>query len=793
MAAPAGSTTGHPAEPIEERDNPLPRPAFSSRRPSSHARLISTTSVPEDAPMKEDLVLDIVTPVEGEDKPREIGRIAACFGRFTIRVRNHMPSIFWLSLYVLACMALFWERFAKYKAMPSWHLVGPCVAISKGCAQLTKFSMLLLLLPVSRFFLTVGRGKLKWLIPVDELISFHKVLGMTWAIAGFVHGVVFMSCTWPMEISAAPDTFHRYFGAAPQPTYSEVYFTWTTISGFCMVAIVLVAFPLASSMLRQGMWSKAPKLLQHVVGFNAFFYTHFLLLSSFFFIIWHGTHNSTFGHFPTNDTWLWVLPGLFVWVIDRFIRLHRSLFNYKHEVKVLKAVPFYGNVIALKIKKPETFLYKAGQYMFVQCPEIASFECVHIKVSGDWTKAFFDTFKKRLDEAMNSPADPPPSHKTIEVDSDAPPAMSVDDLVPGGFDPASRPGKLERGMTFRLRFPALRLDGPFGAPAQDFYKYKVVVLIGTGIGLTPFASILRDLLHSIKARDDVNLEQKRVDKLTEVEKVYLHWTTRDKRTFDWLTQHVADFDDQDGSLDLNIHDSLRSKTLRHVPSRANHPNSTWFASKSLVRTPSLSFTQELQRMSSNQGKAPPPSNPEADQWAEPFPLNRLTSSSNPSFHNRLDRILSGKQLRMGDDGWPLVPDDVAEGDVIKTAHDVSTGVARPTLLRRASTRLERVMDAVFDQPEREEAETFSLTSFSRIESIARLQKQQKNTEVLFASHKGRPDFDYILEQTKAAHPDTKIGVFFCGAKLVAAALQNLCIKHSATAGSTSFDFHQEHF
>lgn len=42
----------------------------------------------------------------------------------------------------------------------------------------------------------------------------------------------------------------------------------------------------------------------------------------------------------------------------------------------------------------------------------------------------------------------------------------------------------------------------------------------------------------------VNLEQKRVTKLAPVEKVYLHWTTRDKRTFDWLTQHVADFEVQ---------------------------------------------------------------------------------------------------------------------------------------------------------------------------------------------------------------------------------------------------------
>ena len=48
------------------------------------------------------------------------------------------------------------------------------------------------------------------------------------------------------------------------------------------------------------------------------------------------------------------------------------------------------------------------------------------------------------------------------------------------------------------RFPRLRIDGPYGAPAQDYRKYDVLLLIGLGIGATPFISILKDLLHVIK-------------------------------------------------------------------------------------------------------------------------------------------------------------------------------------------------------------------------------------------------------------------------------------------------------
>lgn len=45
--------------------------------------------------------------------------------------------------------------------------------------------------------------------------------------------------------------------------------------------------------------------------------------------------------------------------------------------------------------------------------------------------------------------------------------------------------------------PKLLIDGPYGAPAQDYMKYDVLLLVGLGIGATPFISILKDLLNNI--------------------------------------------------------------------------------------------------------------------------------------------------------------------------------------------------------------------------------------------------------------------------------------------------------
>lgn len=43
-------------------------------------------------------------------------------------------------------------------------------------------------------------------------------------------------------------------------------------------------------------------------------------------------------------------------------------------------------------------------------------------------------------------------------------------------------------------FTQIRLEGPFGGGNQDWYKFEVAVMVGGGIGVTPYASILNDLV-----------------------------------------------------------------------------------------------------------------------------------------------------------------------------------------------------------------------------------------------------------------------------------------------------------
>jgi hypothetical protein len=61
------------------------------------------------------------------------------------------------------------------------------------------------------------------------------------------------------------------------------------------------------------------------------------------------------------------------------------------------------------------------------------------------------------------------------------------------------------------RLPKLLIDGPYGSPAQDYSKYDVLLLVGLGIGATPFISILKDLLNNI-----IKMEEEEVSDLSPV-------------------------------------------------------------------------------------------------------------------------------------------------------------------------------------------------------------------------------------------------------------------------------------
>ena len=92
------------------------------------------------------------------------------------------------------------------------------------------------------------------------------------------------------------------------------------------------------------------------------------------------------------------------------------------------------------------------------------------------------------------------------------------------------------------------VDGPFGAPASDFFRAKHAVLIATGIGVTPFSSILQSIMHrfwankrtcpecNYKWSDDISAG------LFNLKKVDFFWINRDQRSFEWFVQLLSELE-----------------------------------------------------------------------------------------------------------------------------------------------------------------------------------------------------------------------------------------------------------
>lgn len=77
-----------------------------------------------------------------------------------------------------------------------------------------------------------------------------------------------------------------------------------------------------------------------------------------------------------------------------------------------------------------------------------------------------------------------------------------------------------------INFPKAKLFGPYGAPTQKYTDFIWLVFIASGIGATPFASILNNIILSITKNPD-----KRI-------KVQFYWMQRQAHQFNWLIELI---------------------------------------------------------------------------------------------------------------------------------------------------------------------------------------------------------------------------------------------------------------
>ncbi|KAG0463280.1 hypothetical protein HPP92_019349 [Vanilla planifolia] len=111
------------------------------------------------------------------------------------------------------------------------------------------------------------------------------------------------------------------------------------------------------------------------------------------------------------------------------------------------------------------------------------------------------------------------------------------------------------------RFPKLLIDGPYGAPAQNYTNYDILLLIGLGIGATPFISILKDLLNNIISTEEAQCSDRsnlNKIKLKVPRRAYFYWVTREQTSLEWFTGVMNNVAECDQNHAIELHNYLTS-------------------------------------------------------------------------------------------------------------------------------------------------------------------------------------------------------------------------------------------
>lgn len=169
---------------------------------------------------------------------------------------------------------------------------------------------------------------------------------------------------------------------------------------------------------------------------------------AFITIIIHGLH------LGTPNTWKWVLGPIIIYVLDIVVRTFREKRSYlllsKH------SAAFQGRDI-VKIRLPRVFHFQAGQYAELKIPQLSAFQwhpftiasaphepelIFYIKAVGNWTISLHELFGEKIN-----------NEDALDIE--------------------------------------IHIRGPYGAPAQHFGQFDRVILVGGGVGATPFCSVAK--------------------------------------------------------------------------------------------------------------------------------------------------------------------------------------------------------------------------------------------------------------------------------------------------------------
>ncbi|XP_073969944.1 dual oxidase isoform X3 [Rhodnius prolixus] len=414
-------------------------------------------------------------------------------------LEENRQNIFYLFLFYVITIALFVERFIHYSFLAEHtdlrHIMGVGIAITRGSAASLSFCYSLVLLTMSRNLLTkLKEFSIQQYIPLDSHIVFHKIAACTALFFSLLHTVghivnFYHVSTQPLEhVHCLTSEVHFPSDYKPGITF-WLFQTITGITGVLLFIVMTIIFVFAHPTIRK----KAYKF---------FWSAHSLYVVLYVLCLVHGLAKLTG---PPRFWIFFVGPGI-IYTLDKVVSCRTKYMA----LDVLETELLPSDVIKIKFYRPPNFKYLSGQWVRLSCTSFRqeefhsftltsapheNFLSCHIKAQGPWT------WKLR-----------------------------------NYFDPCNFNAELDQ--------PKIRLEGPFGGGNQDWYKFEVAVMVGGGIGVTPYASILNDLVFGTSTNRYSGVSCK---------KVYFLWICPSHRHFEWFIEVLRDVEKKDVTNVLEIH------------------------------------------------------------------------------------------------------------------------------------------------------------------------------------------------------------------------------------------------
>ncbi|XP_030629516.1 NADPH oxidase 5 isoform X2 [Chanos chanos] len=416
---------------------------------------------------------------------------------------NNSRKLLFLCAYTCLNILLFIVAMLKNASGGVWFMV------AKGCGQCLNLNCTFIMVLMLRRCITWLRAT--WVVrvlPLDQSILLHQIVGYAILIFTIAHTTAHVMNF--AHLSERDGTYKLWeYLLTTRPGIGWVNGT-ASVTGVVLQVIISLMVVCSSTFVRRS------------GHFEVFYWSHLLYIWVWILLVVH-----------CANFWKWfVVPGV-VFLVEKLVGIAASRMGglYIIEVNLLPS-----KVTHLVIKRPPFFHFKPGDYVYINIPVIAKYEWhpftissapeqqdtlwLHVRSMGQWTNRLFEYFKQSENQVVST--------KRLTA--------SLRDRR------HQRRAQLSAKLSDNHRYCNIKcyVDGPFGTPTRQIFASEHAVLIGAGIGITPFASILQSIMYRYRMRKqncpncNYSWCETIKDNEMKLRKVDFIWINRDQKSFEWF-------------------------------------------------------------------------------------------------------------------------------------------------------------------------------------------------------------------------------------------------------------------